>query len=66
MAKKQPTDRPKGRTKLTQMRLEPHVLVVLDELVEAFTAETGNKQTRTSTVRMLIHREGVRRKGGKP
>lgn len=48
-------------TKQSQFRLGDDALAELDSLVTAFAAETGDRETRTSILRKLIHREYVRR-----
>jgi hypothetical protein len=47
--------------KQSQFRLGDDALAELDSLVTAFAAETGDRETRTSVLRKLIHREHVRR-----
>lgn len=63
MAKK--TAKQGGKTPPIQMRLGEATLAEIDELVKAFVAETGDRETRTSVVRKLVHREFVRRQAKK-
>jgi hypothetical protein len=62
MAKK-PTD---GKTKQTQMRLEPSVLAEIDGIAEYHTAETGVVHSRTDAVRVSVRNESKRIKAKKP
>lgn len=57
MAKK----KSQGGTPPKQFRLGEDSLAKLEDLVKAFTEDSGEPETMTSVVRQLIHREHVRR-----